>query len=271
MPGGYANTASGTYGFAAGGGSVVPAEFTNSAAFNGSTASASNQLSCGVLSKTGGSFTIDDPIDPQNKILNHYFVESPDMSNLYSGSVVLGTNGRAEVLLPDYFDALNRNPRAQLTGVGSSDVYVAEDISGNRFVIGGKPGAKVYWQVTGDRKDQSADVIRTIMPVEQPKTGALAGVSKDDNFLVGCMQQLEQMGKAGEFHFRTAAGRQKYEDLLKHSREAKQQKSAQPIPPRVDLIHVQPASQPKGTRPVEPRVEPKQLQPPSQLQKLQQQ
>jgi len=52
---------------------VVPAGYDNSAAFNGQTATASNQLCCGVLSKTGGSFTIDDPIDPQNKILNHYF------------------------------------------------------------------------------------------------------------------------------------------------------------------------------------------------------
>ena len=95
---------------------------------------------------------------------------------------------------------------------------------GNRFVIGGKPGIKVYWQVTGDRKDQSAEVIRTMMPVEQPKTGALAGRSLDDDFLVGCMQQLEHMGKAGEFSFRTAAGRQRYEDMLKQLREAEQQK-----------------------------------------------
>jgi hypothetical protein len=121
---------------------------------------------------------------------------------------------------------------------------VAEDISGNRFVIGGKPGIKVYWQVTGDRKDQSAEVIRTMMPVEQPKTGSLAGVSWDDNFLAGCMQQLEQMGKAGEFSFRTAAGRQRYEDMLKQLREAEQPGNTSPVRPRGESKRPAPPSLP---------------------------
>jgi len=134
----------------------------------------------------------------------------------------------------------------QLTGVGSPDVvYVAEDVSDNRFAIGGKPGTKVYWQVTGDRKDQSAEVIRTMMPVEQPKTGSLTGVSWDDNFLVGCMRQLEQMGKAGEFSFRTAAGRQRYQNMLRDLREAEQHKSAQPVQPRGERKQLQPPLQPR--------------------------
>jgi hypothetical protein len=251
IPGGYDDSVTAEYGFAAGDHSVVPEGiYMNSAAFNGQTATASNQLRCGALSKTGGSFTIDDPIDPQNKILNHYFVESPDMSNLYSGSVVLDGSGRAEVQLPDYFDALNRNPHVQLTGVGSPDVvYVAEDISGNQFVIGGKPGMKVYWQVTGDRKDPSAEIIRDMMPVEQPKTGALAGRSLDDDFLVGCMQQLEQMGKAGEFSFRTAGGRQRYEDMLKRLQEAQQHKNALPAQPREERKQSELPSRPLQLQP----------------------
>jgi hypothetical protein len=219
VPGGKADTASAFYSFAANNHSV--ASWTNSAAFNGQATTASDQLRCGMLSKAGGSFTIDHPLDPQGKILNHYFVESPDMSNLYSGSVTLDGNGRAEVLLPDYFDALNRNPRVQLTGIGTSDVYVVQKPSGNRFVIGGKPGTEVYWQVTGDRKDQSAEAIRAMMPVEQPKTGALAGRMLDDDFLVGCMRQLEQMGLGGKFQFRTAAGRQRYEDMKRMLEEHK--------------------------------------------------
>jgi hypothetical protein len=94
---------------------------------------ASNQLRCGTLSKAGGTFTIDHPLDPYNKILNHYFIEGPEMLNLYRGSVILDANGRAEVKLPEYFSALNRNPHIQLTGVGTSDVYVLEDIKGNTF------------------------------------------------------------------------------------------------------------------------------------------
>jgi hypothetical protein len=94
-----------------------------------------------------------------------------------------------------------------------SDVYVAEDVKGNRFVIGGKPGTKVYWQVTGERQDVSAEAIRRMMPVEQPKTGALAGRMLDDEFLSGCMEQLESEGKATGINFRTAEGRRRYEQM----------------------------------------------------------
>jgi len=209
--GGCGNTAAGDYSIAGGDHSVVPSDYSNSVAFNGQTATASGQLRCGTLSKTGGSFTIDHPLDPDNKILNHYFVESPEMVLIYRGVAVIGANGRATVHLPEYFDALNRNPMIQLTGVGTSDVYVVEEVHNNQFVIGGKPGTKVYWMVTGERKDQSAEIIRAMMPVEQPKTGALVGRSLDDEFLATTMKQLEEMGISYKFHFRTDAGRRRYE------------------------------------------------------------
>ena len=209
--GGCADTAAGDYSIAGGYHSVVPSGYYNSVAFNGQTATASSQLRCGTISKTGGSFTIDHPLDPDNKMLNHYFVESPEMVLIYRGVAVIGANGRATVHLPEYFDALNRNPMIQLTGVGTSDVYVVEEVHNNRFVIGGKPGTKVYWMVTGERKDQSAEIIRAMMPVEQQKTGALVGRSLDDEFLATTMKQLEEMGISYKFHFRTAAGRRRYE------------------------------------------------------------
>jgi len=211
--GGYYNIAAADYSFAVGSQSVVPSSYTNSAAFNGQYATASNQTRVGVLSKASGSFTIDHPLDPQGKILNHYFIEGPEMLNIYRGSVVLNASGRADVTLPDYFDALNRNPMVQLTGVGSSDVYVAQEVSGNRFTIGGRAGIKVFWQVTGERKDVSAEATRRMMPVEQPKTGQLAGRMLDDDFLAGCMDQLVREGKAQGIDFRTAAGRAKYEKM----------------------------------------------------------
>jgi hypothetical protein len=212
--GGYADTAAGNTIFAVGSHSVVPSGYSNSAAFNGQTATASNQLRCGALSKASGSFTIDHPLDPYNKILNHYFIEGPEMLNIYRGSVVFDANGRAEVKLPDYFSALNRNPHIQLTGVGTKEVvYVAEDVTGNRFVIGGLAGAKVYWLVTGERQDVSAEATRRMMPVEQPKTGPLAGRMLDDEFLSGCMEQLEREGKAQGINFRTAEGRRRYEEM----------------------------------------------------------
>ncbi|MGB6678804.1 MAG: hypothetical protein WBE44_19060 [Terriglobales bacterium] len=53
----------------------------------------------GNLSKAGGSFKIDHPLDPANKYLYHSFVESPDMMNIYNGNVTTDAQGRAVVTL----------------------------------------------------------------------------------------------------------------------------------------------------------------------------
>jgi hypothetical protein len=112
----------------------------------------------GTLTKSAGTFRIDDPLDPENKFLSHSFVESPDMKNVYDGVVTLDDPGEAEVELPDYFEALNRDFRYQLTTIGAAAaVYIAEEIHDNRFKIaGGTDGLKVSWQVTGIRKDPYA-------------------------------------------------------------------------------------------------------------------
>ena len=112
----------------------------------------------GTLMKMAGSFKIDHPLDPENKYLQHSFVESPDMMNVYNGNVTLDENGEAVVTLPAYFEALNRDFRYQLTCIGGfAPVYVAEEITENQFKIGGgKRGMKVSWQVTGVRKDAYA-------------------------------------------------------------------------------------------------------------------
>ena len=66
----------------------------------------------GPLEKPGGSFKIDHPLDPANKYLYHSFVESPDMKNIYDGVLVLDPNGEAEIDLPDWFGALNKDFRS---------------------------------------------------------------------------------------------------------------------------------------------------------------
>ncbi len=123
----------------------------------------------GSLSKTGGSFKIDHPLDPENKYLQHSFVESPDMMNVYNGNVVLDDEGKARIELPEWFEALNREFRYQLTCIGGyAPVYIEEEISGNSFAIaGGVPGLKVSWQVTGIRQDPWAEANR--IPVETDK------------------------------------------------------------------------------------------------------
>ena len=113
----------------------------------------------GTLSKAAGSFKIDHPQDPENRYLQHSFVESPDMKNVYDGVVVLDPRGRAVVQLPSYFEALNVDFRYQLTPIGASapDLFIAQEIADNRFVIaGGKPHMKVSWLITGVRNDPYA-------------------------------------------------------------------------------------------------------------------
>lgn len=126
----------------------------------------------GTLSKGGGSFKIDHPLDPENKYLYHSFVESPDMKNIYDGVVTLDARGMAVVEMATWFSALNRDFRYQLTAVGAAmpGLHIAETLHDGRFVIaGGVDGGRVSWQVTGIRQDAWAEANR--IPIEQDKPG----------------------------------------------------------------------------------------------------
>ena len=129
----------------------------------------------GTVSKPSGSFKIDDPLDPAHKYLYHSFVESPDMMNVYNGNVTTDKHGVATVTLPDYFEALNRDFRYQLTVIGQfAQAIIAEKISGNRFVIRtSKPRIEVSWQITGIRQDAYANANR--IPVEEDKPAGEQG------------------------------------------------------------------------------------------------
>jgi hypothetical protein len=125
----------------------------------------------GTLTKAAGAFEIDDPVDPANKILDHSFVESPDMMNIYNGNVTLNDKGEAVVQMPGYFQALNQDFRYQLTAIGAPgpNLYIAEEIANNRFKIaGGQPGSKVSWQVTGIRHDPYAVQNRIPNEIDKP-------------------------------------------------------------------------------------------------------
>jgi hypothetical protein len=124
----------------------------------------------GMVTKTAGSSKIDHPLDPAHKYLSHSSVESPDMKNIYDGVAVLDGDGQAVVELPEYFAALNKDFRYQLTAVGAPgpNLYVAEKIATNRFKIaGGAAGMEVSWMVTGIRQDAWAAKHR--IPVEEEK------------------------------------------------------------------------------------------------------
>jgi hypothetical protein len=115
------------------------------------------------------AFHIDHPLDPANKYLNHFAIESNEGLDTYSGNVTTDARGTAIVELPDYFEALNTNYRYQLTVIGQfAQAIILQEIQNNRFVIRtDKPSVKVSWQVTGVRSD--AYVKAHPMPVEEDK------------------------------------------------------------------------------------------------------
>jgi hypothetical protein len=130
----------------------------------------------GNVSKFGGSFKIDHPLDPANKYLYHSFVESPDMMNIYNGNVITDAQGSAVVPLPEWFETLNRDFRYQLTVMGQfAQAIVAREVTNHQFEIKtDKPNVKVSWQVTGIRQDAWANAHR--IPVEELKPEADRGL-----------------------------------------------------------------------------------------------
>jgi len=121
------------------------------------------------------STRIDHPLDPANKYLFHSAVESPDMLNIYNGNITTDASGEAVVELPDWFEALNRDFRYQLTAIGQpAQAWIASKIANHSFTVKtDKPNVEISWQVTGIRQDAWANAHR--VPVEAPKLGREAG------------------------------------------------------------------------------------------------
>ncbi len=118
----------------------------------------------GTLSKGSGTFVIDDPLDPKNKLLYHSFVESPDVLNIYDGIATLDKNGEATIELPAYFLALNKNFQYLATPIGGPmpNLHLSSEVRKRFFglfgspvlkIAGGAPNGKISWQVTGIRHD----------------------------------------------------------------------------------------------------------------------
>jgi len=125
----------------------------------------------GKISKGGGSFKIDHPLDPKNKFLYHSFVESPDMMNVYNGNIITDENGLAIVTLPKYFEALNKEFRYQLTVIQKfAQAIIKEKVKDNTFLIAtDEPQTEVSWQITGIRKDPFANSNRIQTEVNKSK------------------------------------------------------------------------------------------------------
>ena len=147
--------------------------------FTGSVIQSGTLGVTGSVGKGSGFFVIDHPLDPKNKLLYHSFVESPDVKNIYDGIVTLNAEGEAEIRLPEYFEALNRDFRYLVKPIGKSmpGLFIKKQVQGNIFAIGGgAPNGKVSWQITGIRHDPYivANPIETEV-TKGPDTLALRG------------------------------------------------------------------------------------------------
>jgi uncharacterized protein YxjI len=87
--------------------------------------------------------------------LRHISIESPEALDVYSGNIVTDASGKAVVGLPDYFEALNKDFRYQLTVIGAfAQAIISKEIVNNKFEIAtNQPNVKVSWQVQGVRND----------------------------------------------------------------------------------------------------------------------
>ncbi len=135
----------------------------------------------GALSKGSGSFVIDHPLDPINKILRHNLVESPEHLCAYRGKATLDAGGRATVQLPDYFPALTdeENATVHLTPVGEepSPASYRWNDEHSAVTVFGAPNAEVAYLVLAARDDPV--IHQLARPVEETKS--------DDNFGQGLL------------------------------------------------------------------------------------
>jgi hypothetical protein len=93
----------------------------------------------GSLFKYASLFSIDHPLDPKRKLLNHAAVESNEYKTFYDGEMVLDRKGQGTVTLPPWFEALNADLRYQLTPLDHSapELHIKRKFRGGTFVIAG--------------------------------------------------------------------------------------------------------------------------------------
>jgi hypothetical protein len=133
----------------------------------------------GELGSSGTkSFVIDHPLDPANKFLKHFCLESNEVLNVYRGNITLDNNGEATVVLPDYFKEININFSYNLTAIGSTapGLYIKEEVKENTFVIGGgNAGQKISWTVYAERNDKYVQAKPSSKQVEVLKRSGNVG------------------------------------------------------------------------------------------------
>lgn len=135
----------------------------------GTTTPTSKLHVVGDFTATGvRNFQIAHPVEPDRKLLIHSALEGPEAAVYYRGETQL-KDGKVEVTLPAYFEALTRKERrtVQLTPIdGWAPLYVEEGVQEGRFTVrtakGGNPTWRFYWEVKTVRADVPTLVVEKL-------------------------------------------------------------------------------------------------------------
>ena len=127
----------------------------------------------GEIVGSSKSFMIDHPVDPANKLLKHFSIESDEALLIYRGQAELDNQGRAMVQLKDYQNAIIKNVTYNLTAIGSPTVFYVDrelDQQGQFIIAGNNPGATVNWTIYAQRDDAYFKTYpsKQIIEIEKP-------------------------------------------------------------------------------------------------------
>jgi hypothetical protein len=143
----------GVYGYAyvSGGVGISAYGYSKAATFNGPV-----DVS-GYLTKSGGGFRIDHPADPENKYLNHEFVESDRAKNIYDGELSFDTSGKAIVEMPSWYKHVSSSGRLLVMPHDAAPSLATKKISEGKWeVSGGTAGMTADYFVISTRSDKWA-------------------------------------------------------------------------------------------------------------------
>ncbi len=132
------------------------------------------------------AFTIDHPLDPENKVLRHYCLEGPDVLNIYTGNVNI-RDGIAIVKLPDYYSKLNFSGSEiySLTAIGGpAMIWIDKEVNENKFAIASDNDIKVSWTIKVKRNDEALINDLKNRPVEQLKSEMKSGQMNRENLMI---------------------------------------------------------------------------------------
>ncbi len=124
----------------------------------------------GDIFKNNCNFLIDHPLNPENKMLRHACVESPENLLIYRAKAMLDADGEARVEMADYFTALAKEDEATVTLTPVGKPFLTGYDWGpdySAFTVYGDPNREVSWVVYADRDDPAARQRR--LPVEMAK------------------------------------------------------------------------------------------------------